>query len=441
MTQPEVEEILALGHEIRSFEVKRPGSLNDKAYVAKIARAAMAMGNLRDGGLIGLGVDDNKMADMLPGLDAAQLAEWTDFDRVSDQLARFSEPPVSFELQHFSLTSGADFVILKVAEFDSDIHVCKRDHPGVLQAGQTYVRPRGKPRSAQVPSSTGMRELHDLAIDKGVREFVRRAGAAGVPLSTSPAPEDLDEARFEQEAVIAWAEPSSVDTFTPGALIDGITVPAYTDVAIRPSPYLETRLRHDQLVGFITEHSVRLRGWPVPMIDSRRDLRRHGAWVGQDLQAEVVPHVEAWRMFTSGQFLHRRIVATDLRDSVELRPEATGATGAIAVWDVLLYMVEVAELGARIATDLSVDTVTFDVSLDRIAGRELVSGDWRRELYGPFMTSADRFAGSLGVDVANLLATPRDVGVDLTQQLLRQFGVDIPDKVLADWQAQVIDRR
>jgi hypothetical protein len=85
-------------------------------------------------------------------------------------------------------------------------------------------------------------------------------------------------------------------------------------------------------------------------------------------------------MFTSGQFLHRRLLATDLRDAQDLKPNAAAATGAVAVWDVLLYMVEVAEFGARMATALGLDQVTFDVGLDGIAGRQLISGDFCREL-------------------------------------------------------------
>jgi hypothetical protein len=44
-----------------------------------------------------------------------------------------------------------------------------------------------------------MRELHTLAVDKGVREFVRRAGAAGISLTGASArsPEDLDMAEFD----------------------------------------------------------------------------------------------------------------------------------------------------------------------------------------------------------------------------------------------------
>lgn len=170
------------------------------------------------------------------------------------------------------------------------------------------------------------------------------------------------------------------------------------------------------------------------MISNRETLDRHGTWIGQDLQAEIVPHIEAWR-----QFLHRRVVATDLRDAAQLRAEAPGATGAIAVWDLLLYMVEVAELGARFATSLGVDTITMDVSVENISGRELISGDWNRDLHGPYISSTDRFTAGANLDVPTLLVAPRATGVELTQQLLRQFGLTVSDTVLDQWQNQILE--
>lgn len=152
------------------------------------------------------------------------------------------------------------------------------------------------------------------------------------------------------------------------------------------------------------------------MIDPRKSISRHGNWIGQDLQAVAVPHVEAWRLFTSGQFLHRRIVTTDLRDAAQLRPEAPDATRSVAVWDVLLYFVEVAELGARFATSLGADTITIDLALENVAGRELISGD-----------------------APTLLTAPRSTGVDLTQQLLRQFGLTVSDMILDEWQDKALD--
>jgi hypothetical protein len=442
ISQQDVEDSLRLGYESRSFEVKGPGTITEKQYVARVVRAAMAMGNLRDGGQVCLGIDDDQMTAMTPGLSPDQVTEWTDYDNVNDQFAKYSDPPVRFHLHHFKLSSGADVVVIDVEEFDIDLHICKKDYPGVLQAGQTYVRPRGKPQSSQVPSLVDMRDLHNLAIDKGVREYFRRSEYAGAPFTfTAPlTPEQQDTAAFDLEEVEAWAAPSSVDNPIEGALVAGIVQPAYTNVSVRPGPYDPARIRPDELESFVARQAVRLRGWPVPMVSNRDRVAHHGNWVGQDLQADVTPHVESWRVFSSGQFLQRRVIATDLRYAAELRPEHPQATGAVAVWDVLLYLVEVAELGARYASALGVETVSIDVSLNNIAGRELISGDWKRELHGPYLTQAEALTANLVLQAPALLATPRTVGVDLAQQILRKFGLNVADKILMDWQDNILDK-
>lgn len=286
-----------------------------------------------------------------------------------------------------------------------------------------------------------MRDLHNLAIDKGVREYFRRSEDAGAPftLATPLTREQHDIAAFDAEAQEAWATPSSVDN--PGdGLVPGIATPAYFDVSVRPGPHEASRIRPDELGSFAATHAVRLRGWPVPMVSNRDRVTHHGSWVGQDLRAEVVPHIEAWRLFSSGHFLQRRVIATDMSDAAELRPAAPAATGAVAVWDVLVYLVEVAELGARYATALGAETISIDVSLDNVAGRELISGDWKRDLHGSYVTQAESLTASAVVSTPALLAAPRTVGVDLAQQILRKFGLNVTDKVLMEWQEGILDK-
>jgi hypothetical protein len=429
----EVEQSLALGHETRSFEIKGPGSLNDRGFCAKVARAAMAMGNLRDGGLVCIGIDETRMTVMLPGLDAVELKEWSNFDDVSEALARYSEPPVTFGLHPFRLSSGIDIVVIEVAEFDDVPHVCRRDYPQTLQKGMTYVRPRGKPESVPAPSSTDMRELLDLAITKGVREFIRRAGAAGVSLGAARAAKDVEHEAFASEAQLAWAVSSAVT--------ERIHAAGHTDVQVRPGPFVPDRVSPERLESLLSENTVRLRGWPVPFVDQRTPILRGGTWIGQDIEPDVVPHCEAWRLCTSGQFLQQRILTTDLVTSPELVPHAAGATGSVAVWDVLLYLVEVAELGARFAAAVGCETITIAVSLKGIAGRQLISGDWKRDLPGRYVVNAEHLDADEVTDSTRLIEDPRSVGVKLTQGLLRQFGLDVADQLLLDWQDQIFGGR
>ncbi|MDI9933156.1 hypothetical protein QM588_22285 [Rhodococcus sp. IEGM 1354] len=135
----DVEQQLALNHETRPFEVKGPGDLADKAYVAKIARAAMAMGNLSDGGVVCLGIDDKRMREMMPGLATTQAMDWSDFDNVSAALARYSDPPVTFLTDQYTLFNGVTFVILDVSEFDRVPRVQKELSRRVAE--RLHVRP------------------------------------------------------------------------------------------------------------------------------------------------------------------------------------------------------------------------------------------------------------------------------------------------------------
>jgi len=192
-------------------------------------------------------------------------------------------------------------------------------------------------------------------------------------------------------------------------------------------------LNPGRLARFVVEHNVSMRGWPVPFV-GREPVHRHGTWVGQDIPSGGLPHGEAWRMFTSGQFLHRRLLASDLRDAQSLKADAPGATGSVAIWDVLLDLVEVAEFGARMATAMGLDQVTFDVALDGIAGRQLITGVFERDLPGHYIATGNRFEATETVELGNLLADPAAVGVQLAQRILLQFGLNTPDAVLYDWQ-------
>ena len=322
-------------------------------------------------------------------------------------------------------------MVLVVSEFDDLPHLCKRDFPNELQDGAIYVRPRGKPESRQ-PSLADMRDLLDLATTKGVREFVRRAGQAGIPLG-EPRPQiEIDGEAYLAEAEAAWGAPTPV--------MEAILAAGHTSVSVRPTTYSNSRISRAALRKFITDNTVRMRGWPLPFVGDREGVIRFQDSIGQDIEPKVVPHIEAWRMCSSGQFLHRRVLSGDVRDIPEARPADPASSGVVIVWDVLLYLVELAEFGARLAASLDQDAITFDVCIDQIAGRELVSGDWQRELHGPYTMSANTLVTSLNVSATRLAVEPRAVGVELSQSLLTQFGLDVPDRVLDDWQAQVFNR-
>ena len=104
-----LEQLLAVGNESQSFELKGPGDLSDKPFVARVARAAMSMGNHRDGGIVCVGIDEKQMQAMLPGLSPEQAAAWGDYDNVAAALARYADPAVVFTIDSYVLSSGASW--------------------------------------------------------------------------------------------------------------------------------------------------------------------------------------------------------------------------------------------------------------------------------------------------------------------------------------------
>ncbi|WP_344210673.1 hypothetical protein [Kribbella sancticallisti] len=157
----EVEQSLAVGHELRAFELKGPGSCDSKQFRAKVIRAALGMGNLRDGGHVVIGIDDRDPAAMLPGLSADDLRSWSSHDTVASRFAEYADPPLQFELAKMTLSSGADLVVLAVDQFTDIPHLCAKDYPSDLRKGALYVRARRMRETVEVATAADMRDVID----------------------------------------------------------------------------------------------------------------------------------------------------------------------------------------------------------------------------------------------------------------------------------------
>jgi predicted HTH transcriptional regulator len=205
MTVDEFDQILTLGHETSDVEFKPPG-LRAGALQARVIRAMLGMANRRDGGYVVLGVEENPDHSPRPvGLSPEQMESWK-HDDTSTAVQGFADPFVTFKTEHHT-KDGAHFLVFVVSEFELVPVLCKKGFPHPTEPnkmilrgeGTCYVRTRRKPETAQVASQTEMRDLLDLAIDKGVRRFVERAKAAGAWPSVQATPGPTDQDRFNEQ--------------------------------------------------------------------------------------------------------------------------------------------------------------------------------------------------------------------------------------------------
>jgi len=130
------------------------------------------------------------------------LATWN-FDDVAAGIGAAADPRVTFDLEIVPLEQR-HFVVLTIHEFDDLPVLCSRDANAhgdvILRKGALYVRGHGKPETSEVASQTQMREVLDLAIDKGVRAFTARVYRTNVLASVAVAPaQAADEGQYQAE--------------------------------------------------------------------------------------------------------------------------------------------------------------------------------------------------------------------------------------------------
>ena len=197
MTDEDFIQILALGHELRGVEFKSPGPMSNKRLVAQVIRAILGMCNRRDGGTVIIGVEDNQGALNPVGLAESDLPAWS-YDALADQVARYADLSASFTLD-VKEHEGNSYIVLEVDEFIDIPVLCKRSYDDVLSDGACYVRPRRKPETSEIPTQADMRDLLDLAIEKGVTQFLERARRVGLfstPTTVFPA---ADQEQFDEQ--------------------------------------------------------------------------------------------------------------------------------------------------------------------------------------------------------------------------------------------------
>jgi predicted HTH transcriptional regulator len=198
----ELSEYLRTGHEVHGREFKGPGRRSDSHFFARVVRAVLGMANHRNGGIVVIGVAEDQGALEPIGLSEEELATWR-YDDVAASIAPYTEPSVAFDLDVVPYR-GSTLVVLRVREFDEFPILCARDyqdHESVLRRGACYVRSRHKPETSEIARFEDMREIIEMAIDKGLRKFVTRARNAGLlDWSATPSlPSDEDRFRAQGE--------------------------------------------------------------------------------------------------------------------------------------------------------------------------------------------------------------------------------------------------
>jgi len=189
MASRELLDLILAGRESQNLEYKQSMTWNDRTNKAKITKSILAMSNTRDGGAIVIGEEQQTDGTFKPnGMNPTDASSF-DYDNVTSHVAEYADPYVNFSLSPIEY-DGKKFIIIQVEEFEEIPVICKKSYGNLLHHGRIYTRTRRMPESAGISSQTEMREIIDMAIDKGIRRFYQRLFRIEFPISTSPRTRD-----------------------------------------------------------------------------------------------------------------------------------------------------------------------------------------------------------------------------------------------------------
>ena len=116
-------------------------------------------------------------------------------DNVQAYINRFADSYVRIEV-YIVPRNSQKFIAIVVHEFDEVPVICRRSDVGLRQ-GAVYTRSYRMPETCEVPSQTEMREIIDMATDKGVRRFLEKSRRAG--LLAGETVQRTDSEKFDEE--------------------------------------------------------------------------------------------------------------------------------------------------------------------------------------------------------------------------------------------------
>lgn len=192
-------QLIEAGRESVRLEYKASWPWTDQKGQEVLIRSILAMSNTKDGGYILIGVEHKHDTPTPAGVTVDHLASYSE-EPIKDIVSHFADPYVDFSIDKVPFRDK-QFVLITVRELEELPVICKkngRTEQGGLKVGTIFIRTKDRrPSSAAVQNQAQMRELLELAIDKGARKLQQRGYVFGgkVPMDVESYDQEIIDVR------------------------------------------------------------------------------------------------------------------------------------------------------------------------------------------------------------------------------------------------------
>lgn len=173
----ELDRLIQAGLETLGVEFKGPIPWTDPATRGKVLKAALAMANKRDGGVLIIGLSPEQGSDrhVLDGLDQEESVRFNT-DDVAAFVNAYSNPNIDLRVERRQI-DGHHIAAVVVREFADVPVMCARDYVVdgrvIVRQGKLYCRSRRMIESSEVQDVDDLRAILDLATEKGLERYFR----------------------------------------------------------------------------------------------------------------------------------------------------------------------------------------------------------------------------------------------------------------------------
>lgn len=200
-------------------------------------------------------------------------------------------------------------------------------------------------------------------------------------------------------------------------------------VNFRPAHFNPGSIQSDRdLFELVERNAVSFRGWNYPHVSSRLNERSAtekyvASW------ANFMGHVEYWRLFQSGQFLHLFSVPEVANKAWRNKYSHIDAPGIFSVRNVIFTMTEIFEFAARLSAQrMYAGGLSIKIEVKHVRGFVLVS-DFDRLLHGEYAAHADSVARDVQSDSEDMILDNSRIAADSAVWFFNQFGWRNPARI------------